>query len=679
MKLLDSVQYLKGVGEKRAKLYEKLGVDHIYSLLHFYPRAYLDFSTPVSLDEAPLNELSCVKVKIFQKLSPQMIRKGLTIFRVLATDGTRDLTVTIFNSKFGFDGLKLEQTYHLYGKMQGSQFHKEMQNPLVFDPQSGNAIQPVYPQTEGLGSKAIARNMAQALTLLDDHLKDPLPESIRRAQQLCHYSYAYHNIHFPQDMQALQTARRRLIFDELLTLQLGLSLLKTRTRESTPIRVDAVDMSDFYSILPFSLTDDQQTVIEQSLADMNSDVPMNRLVQGDVGSGKTVVSCALAFALAKQGYQTAVMAPTELLAMQHARVFEEMLKPLGIEVALLTGSLTASQKKKVKQRIETGDVTVVIGTHALIQDSVCFDKLGLVVTDEQHRFGVNQRSALAQKGDNPHKLVMSATPIPRTLALIIYGDLDVSSIKTVPHGRLPIQTFFVSGKKRARAHGFIKEHIDAGEQAYIVCPLIEPSELMEQEDMQTVTTYVKELQKGVLGEVKIGMLHGKQKPAEKERVMRAFKQGELDLLVATTVVEVGVDVPLATIMMVENAEHFGLSQLHQLRGRVGRGSTQSYCILVSDAKGDVTKQRLQTMVKSSDGFYISEQDLKLRGPGDFFGARQHGLPALKIADMVDDMQLLLQCQAIANDVLANDPKLQKSENRGLSRMVKLLFESQQDG
>lgn len=677
MQLSDSVQYLKGVGEKRAALYQKLGVDTIYSLLHFYPRSYLDYSHPVPIGEALIGEVSCVRAQIFKKMGEQRIRKGLSIFRAFATDGESDLTITIYNSRFSFAALEVGKTYHFYGKMQGTLLRREMQNPLFINPEKGSAIQAIYPLTEGLSSKMVSTNVAQALTLWGDRLDDPLPDAIRQEEELCHRRFAYENIHVPQDEHALTLAKQRLVFDELLTLQLGLLLLKSRQRDETAVQLLPTDLQPFYDALPFTLTDDQQKVIAEALEDMRGNEPMNRLVQGDVGSGKTMVACALAYALAKQGYQTAVMAPTEILAGQHAKTFADTLERFGIRTALLTGSLTAAQKRTLKERIADGRIAVVIGTHALIQDSVSFQNLGLVVTDEQHRFGVNQRALLAQKGENPHKLVMSATPIPRTLALIIYGDLDVSVIRHPPKGRLPIDTLFISGKKRARALHFVYEHLEAGEQAYLVCPLITPSE-EEGSQLLSLEEYAESLQKTELAQKRIGILHGKQKPAEKDRIMLAFKRGELDLLLATTVVEVGVDVPNATIMMVENAENFGLSQLHQLRGRVGRGSRQSYCILVSDHRGEQTRERLKIMTRSSDGFEISEQDLKLRGPGDFFGSRQHGLPALRIANMVDDMQVLLHTQELARGILADDPKLSKAEHRGLRGMVDALFEQPTD-
>lgn len=671
-KITDSIQYLKGVGEKRALCYNKLGVDSIYSLLQFFPRTYMDFSETKPICECDIGELCCFKAKVFKKQGEQRIRKGLSVFKVFVTDGTQDVIITIFNSKYIFDSLVLGEEYSFYGKMQGSPLRKEINTPSFINLDKECPVKAIYRLTEGLSNKVISNTVRQALDLWGDNLQDVLPDYIKQQENLCHIRYAIENIHFPKDANALEISRKRLIFQELLVLQLGLLLLKKTSREGTTIKIDGCNMKEFTQKLPFELTRDQKLAINDGLKDFISGIPMNRLVQGDVGSGKTMVACALSFAMQRNGYQSAVMAPTEILAIQHYNTFKSILENMDIKCELLVGSLTAKQKREIKEKIANNEIDIVIGTHALIQDTVEFNNLGLVITDEQHRFGVNQRAKLAQKGNNPHRLVMSATPIPRTLALIIYGDLDVSVIKTAPKGRLPIETYMIDGKKRNRAFNFIKKHIDNGNQAYIVCPLIEENEETDQ-NLFSVEDYAKKLKGSILSDYKIGVLHGKMKPNEKEKIMVEFKNNEIDILVATTVVEVGVDVPNAVIMMIENAERFGLSQLHQLRGRVGRGNLQSYCILVSDNKSEITVQRLKIMTKSSDGFYISEQDLKQRGPGDFFGERQHGLPALKIANMVDDMQVLLQTQKIANEIIKQDPYLQSLDNKGLKKLVDDLF------
>lgn len=673
-KLQDSIRYLKGVGEKRAGLYEKLGIKTIEDLLGFFPRDYRDYSTPVPIADAPLGELCCVRARIYKKQGEQRIRKGLSVFKVFATDDTCDLVITIFNSRFQFDALELGKEYCFYGKIQGNLLRREMNSPSCLDPEKESAIKAIYHLTDGLSNKIISSGVSQALSLWGDQLIDPLPDWLRQEEELCHQRYAYEQIHFPKSLDEIEIARKRLIFEELLTLQLGLVLLRGRNREKTQIQIRDCNLTPFYEALPFSLTEDQKKSIEDGLNDFRKDVPMNRLVQGDVGSGKTMVASALAYCMAQNGYQTAIMAPTEILAVQHFRTFERILGPMGIRVVRLTGSVTGKRREALKQEIADGTAQIVIGTHALIQEQVVFDKLGLVVTDEQHRFGVEQRAKLSGKGENPHKLVMSATPIPRTLALIIYGDLDISVISQMPQGRLPVKTYLIDGGKRKRAYGFIRNHIREGRQAYIVCPLIEETEDIGTGEMHAVNQYAQSLKESPLSDVRVGVLHGKMKAAEKEDVMRRFQERQLDLLVSTTVIEVGVDVPNAVIMMIENAERFGLSQLHQLRGRVGRGDLQSHCILVSDHRGEQTRERLKIMTKSSDGFYISEQDLKQRGPGDFFGERQHGLPALKIANMVTDMQVLKRTQQIAREILKKDPALTAEEHQGLSRLVKLLFE-----
>lgn len=672
-KLTDSIQFLKGVGEKRAALYHKLGVDEICSLLRFFPRTYVDYSAVTPLSEAVIGETACVEVRIFRKGPEQRIRKGLSIFRAYATDDTADLTITIYNNKYQFAALQVDHTYRLYGTMKGTLLRKELQSPQILDPaEEEGAIVPVYPQTNGLSSKTIAKNVRQALTLYGDRLEEVLPDKLRREERLCHMRYAYENIHFPKDAHALAVARKRLVFEELLTLQLGLFLLRGRSREATAVVLQTCDLTPFLQALPFTLTEGQREAIADGMRDLQSGVPMNRLVQGDVGSGKTMVACALAYLLAKDGYQTAVMAPTEILARQHAETFRRLLEPLGISVALVVGSATAKQKRLLREELAAGTVQVAIGTHALLSEGVDFQNLGLVVTDEQHRFGVRQRADLADKGAHVHKLVMSATPIPRTLALMIYGELDVSAIRQMPSGRKPVETYLISGNKRERAYHFIREHLDRGLQAYIVCPLIEENDGLEQK-LFSVEEYLEKLKQTELGSARIGMLHGRMKAAEKEAVMQAFQAHTLDLLVSTTVIEVGVDVPNAVVMLIENAERFGLSQLHQLRGRVGRGTEQSTCILVSDNRTPETRERMKILTRTTDGFALAEEDLKLRGPGDFFGNRQHGLPMLQIASMADDMAVLSRAQAAAKALLAEDPALEREEHAPLRRAVEQLF------
>ena len=664
------IQYLKGVGPKKAAAYEKLNVRTAGDLIRFYPRDYLDFSDPVPIAAAVPGETCIVKATVFRKQPEQRIRKGMSIFKVFVTDGEQDLTVTIFNSKYLYDALELHKTYYLYGKVAGNLYRKEMASPVVLPESEQRLIRPVYHQTEGLTSKTIGKDVSSLLSALSDDVYDPMPAQIVREQGLCHLRFALQNIHFPKDRSALGCARDRLIFEEFLTLQLGLLRLKSRNRKETSAVIPPTDLTPFTDALPFTLTGAQQRAVREALADMNRTTPMNRLVQGDVGSGKTAVAAALAYALAKNGFQTALMAPTEILAEQHCRTLQGMLSPCGVKVCLLTGAMTPKQKAALKDQIALGEYPVVVGTHALVQDTVSFARLGLVITDEQHRFGVGQRARLIQKGDNPHVLVMSATPIPRTLALMIYGDLDISVLDELPKGRKPIETYAISSDKRKRAFGYIKKHLDQGRQGYIVCPLIDENDAGE---LNAVTAYAQKLSREDFAGYAVGLLHGRMKAAEKEAVMGAFARGELQLLVSTTVIEVGVDVPNAVIILIENAERFGLSQLHQLRGRVGRGEYASTCILVSDHRGEETRRRLKILCQTSDGFALSEEDLKMRGPGDFFGSRQHGLPGLKIANMAEDMDVLKKTQAIAKTIIADDPELSSPAHRGLADMVADLF------
>lgn len=665
------ITYLKGVGPKRAEYYKKLGINTVYDLLNHYPRGYLDFTSPVSISQAAANsfENSAVKGKVVKKLPEARIKKGLSIYKAVFTDDVNDLTIVIYNSEFAFKQLELYKEYILYGKITGNLVRYEMTNPLIVPAESPDRIQPVYSLTEGLTQSLLRKTMHTALESFDGESYEPMPKSIMQEYSLCSYNFALENIHFPKDSHSCGIAKRRLVFDELLILQLGMYVLKKRSQSRTGCVMKNIQIDDFYDSLPFELTNGQQNAVNDCVKDMCKSSPMNRLVQGDVGSGKTAVAAGAAFFAYKNGFQTALMAPTEILAVQHYETLSGFLEPLGVKIALLTGSLTPKQKIILKQQIAKGEYNVVVGTHALVQQTTEFKNLGLVITDEQHRFGVEQRAALAKKGQNPHKLVMSATPIPRTLALMIYGDLDISILKELPKGRQPVETYAVTGKLRERAFGFVKDRLDEGRQAYIVCPMIDESEM----DLQDVKSYAKKLQEGSFKNYKIGLLHGKLSPAEKEQVMNEFKEHKTDLLVSTTVIEVGVDVPNSAVMVIENADRFGLSQLHQLRGRVGRGRYKSYCILITDNVSEESRKRLKILSKIHDGFKISEEDLKLRGPGDFFGSRQHGLPVMKIADMSADLETLKQAQKAAQKVTSSDPMLNDPENRGLKQLSLMLF------
>lgn len=668
----QDIQTLKGVGEKRAKLFHKLGVFSVGALLRYYPRSYEDWSQPFTIEQAPFGTPCAIRAVVLHQPVETRIRKGMTLYKTSVTDGMRDLHLTFFNNPYIPNALSEGKEYIFYGKVTGTLLRKEMSVPEFYPIASAPSICPVYRQTEGLSSRMISNAVKNALALLPDQIKDPLPHDIRMQYQLCELGYALEQIHFPDRMESMEIAKKRLVFEELFTLQLGLLQLKYRKKQDTSLPPFIDYSKEFFHLLPFHPTNAQKRAIAEAMGDMTSTQnrsPMSRLVQGDVGSGKTAVAAALCYSVIKNGVQAALMAPTEILAQQHYTSISNMLKNTGISIGLLTGSVTPAKKRKLIEQLQNGSIQLVIGTHALISDAVAFQNLGLVITDEQHRFGVAQRSLLAEKGNHPHMLVMSATPIPRTLALIIYGDLDISILDELPPGRQKIETYAISSRKRPRALQYIRTHLDEGKQAYIICPLVEEST----NDMASVEQYAAALQTETFPDKVIGTLHGKMKPKEKDAVMTAFANGEIDVLVSTTVVEVGVDVPNAVIILIENAERYGLSQLHQLRGRVGRGNMKSTCILVSDAQNEEAIARLKILCSTSDGFRIADEDLRLRGPGDFFGEKQHGLPDLKIANMAEDMEVLKEAQSAARYILANDPKLALPEHRGLKGQVKLLF------
>ena len=677
--LHTDVRYIRGIGEQKAKALNKLGIATLRDLIAYFPRAYEDRRARKAIRELETGESACVEAMVAAAPTLSRVRKGLELVKLRAVDATGTLDITFFNQPYRRDSLKAGETYIFYGKAEGSPRHRQMVNPLV--EREGRALLtgrlvPIYPLTAGISQLQLMDAVRQGLAACRDLLTDPLPEEVRRDNQLCHVAYAYDHIHFPDSPETLTIARRRLVFEELFMLTIALQRLRGRRAavQAFPCRPPALE--DFLSRLPFSLTGAQQRVIGEIFADMASGRPMNRLVQGDVGSGKTMVAAAAVFCAARSGLQSALMAPTEILAEQHYRGLAPLLEGLGISCALLTGSVKAAQRRALLERLQAGEIQLIIGTHALISGDVTYARLGLVVTDEQHRFGVNQRSALSAKGENPHLLVMSATPIPRTLALILYGDLDVSVIDQLPPGRQKVDTFAVTGSYRPRIYAFLRKLIGEGRQAYIICPLVEGSDGALPDERKAATEYAQALRQQVFPDLTIGLLHGRMKPREKEAVMAAFAAGEIHILVSTTVVEVGVDVPNAAVMVVENADRFGLSQLHQLRGRVGRGTHKSYCILISDVSNQETRERLAIMTKVSDGFHLAEEDLRLRGPGDFFGQRQHGLPALKIADLTCDMALLQEAQASAKALLRRDPTLEAHPLT--ARRLQALFAENQD-
>ena len=644
-----SIQYLTGVGPKRAALYQKLDIHTVRDLLYYFPRSYIDLTAPCDIAAMPLFEQCAVRARVVAKSSPQYIRRGMTLFRVKVADDSGSMVITFFNAKYTVEALKYDTEYIFYGRSGGTLTRREMASPSIYPADLPNALIPVYPLTQGLSSKMVGANIAQALQLLGEELDDPIPDFIRQEYHLCHLQFALRNIHLPTDRESAEIARRRLIFEELLMLALSLRSVRDDTYTQTSYVCGKADLQPFFDQLPFTLTGAQQRAIDQVRQDLAKNTPMNRLVQGDVGSGKTMVAAAASYIAFQNHYMSALMAPTEILAQQHYHGLSRLLEPLGMRLGLLCGSMTAKEKRDIKERIALGMVDLIIGTHALISKDVDLPNLALVVTDEQHRFGVRQRASLSEKSNHPHTLVMSATPIPRTLALMIYGDLDVSSIDELPPNRQPVKTYVISSKIKERAYNFLKDHLDRGLQGYIVCPLVEAMETTPA-NLQNAEEYADKLARGSFQNYRVGVLHGKMRAKDREAIMQQFASGEIQLLVSTTVIEVGVDVPNAVIMMVENAERFGLSQLHQLRGRVGRGSVQSYCILISDTQNPDTKQRLQVLHQTNDGFKVAEYDLKARGPGDFLGKRQHGLPQLKIADLSSSMDTMEQVQQAAQQI-----------------------------
>lgn len=665
-----SVVYVKGVGPKRAELFEKVGVSTVYDLLQYCPRDYIDLSAPCEIKNAQGEDPLVIRARVVKKMPPARIRKGLTVCKAVFTDDTDDITVTLYNQEYLFASLKEGEDYILYGKVTGNMVRREMNSPMVFSAASPDLILPVYPLTEGLSQNIIRKAVRGALDLVLGEVEDIMPQYVRDSCRMCSLACAWENIHFPKSLYGAHEARRRLIFDELLIHSLAIAYQRQNEDSDSNYIMQAQPLEEFTSALPFTLTKTQLRSLNDCTVAMRGAHRMNRLIQGDVGCGKTVVAAGAAWFAYKNGYQSCVMAPTEILAAQHYKTFKSLLEPLGVRVALLTGSLTPKNKRVLKEQIAAGEFDVIVGTHALFSESTHFSDLALVITDEQHRFGVEQRAALSAKGRNPHRLVMSATPIPRTLALILYGDLDISVINELPAGRKPISTYAVTGKMRERAFGFVKKQLEMGRQGYVVCPMIDESE----SDLNDVTSYSQKLAQGAFADYKVGLLHGRMSAAEKEEVMNGFKRGEIDLLVATTVVEVGVDVPNATVMVIENADRFGLSQLHQLRGRVGRGEWESFCILITDNTSPECVQRMKIISKTSDGFKIAEEDLKLRGPGDFFGTHQHGLPAFKLADLTRDMQLLQTAQQMSKSIIESDPQLKRADHRIMRELTQRLMQ-----
>ena len=673
-RLSDSITILKGVGPTKAKQFAALNIYNLGDLICHFPRGYEDRTRLLTIDKLEVDVPACFRAMVMNTPHTAHVRKGLDLTRVQVADHTARLTLTFFNNKYAAQQLQYGKEYIFYGAVSGDFIGYNMTNPvfesLDSEPVTTRRVLPIYPLTAGLSNAAMLKAVRQALAICDPPA-EILPESVRRAYGILDADRAYTAIHEPANMAEAELAKRRLIFEEFFVFSAGLSLMRASRAEKKVNAYSDIALQPFYDALPFSLTGAQKRAIEEIVADVSSGAPMNRLVQGDVGSGKTMVAAAAAYLAAKNGQQVALMTPTEILAEQHYQSLSKLFAPLGLRIALLTGSQTVKQKREVREELANGQVAIAIGTHALLSDTTQFANLGLVIADEQHRFGVSQRAKLSAKGADPHLLVMSATPIPRTLALLMYGDLEVSIINELPPGRKSVDSFLVNESYRPRINAFIRKQVEEGHQCFVVCPAVEENEDL---GIKAATVWAETLQKTVFPDLRIMLIHGQMKGAEKEAAMAAFAQGQADVLVATTVIEVGVDVPNATLMVIEDADRFGLSQLHQLRGRVGRGSAQSYCILTSHNRNEDTLRRLKALCKTTDGFRIAEEDLKMRGPGDFFGARQSGLPTFRVANLSMDLQTLKDAQAASAQWIDEAGTANTPEAIALRERIGILFQ-----
>lgn len=668
MNQYQSIRIFQGIGEKRLLAFHRLGIDTVFDLITYFPRRYEDRSIIKPISQVQDGETVCVETIIASDPTLARIRRGLEIVKFRAVDDSGMIDISYFNQSYIRTQFHKGDSVRFYGKIQIKNRHVTMTNPVAdhldkTSHQTGS-ITPVYKTTQGLTQNNIRNTMEQALSIAHE-IPELLPQDVLDEFDLCPCGDAFIQIHRPDDYGKLEYARNRFVFEEFFRLCITMQYLKQSHQDTPGIQMSKTDETDFLKTLPYSPTGAQMRAIKDIRQDMESGCAMNRMIQGDVGSGKTLVASYAAWVCCRNGCQCAMMAPTEILAEQHYRTFLKQLSPYGIQIAILTGSTPAGEKREIKKRLAEGTIHFVIGTHALFSEDVEYDNLALVITDEQHRFGVAQRNKLVQKSANAHVLVMSATPIPRTLALMIYGDLDVSVIDEMPPGRQPIETYAVNSTYRPRLNAFIQKTVEAGRQVYVVCPAIEDNEAFP---LTTVEEH-KQALKRALPQVRIAMVHGKMKDQEKDRIMRSFSEGEIDVLVSTTVIEVGVDVPNAALIIIEDADRFGMSQLHQLRGRVGRGDAQSYCILVSDTANDNAVERLKMMTKTQSGFEVAEKDLAMRGPGDFFGDRQHGLPPIRIADLCTDMSILQQAQSSAMDLIRKDPDLSHPDHRELFKYV----------
>ena len=666
-----NLRSLKGVGENREKLFNKLGINSIDLLLCHYPRKYEDFSVCQSPANNDIVDNALYRLLVTKKHPNQRLFGGRTVTRIEAVGDGVDVTLVYFNNPYTPDSLKVDNEYLFFGKLTKNLIACEMNNPWLVKEHEVGKLLPIYSTTEGLTSYQIAKTVSIALAEFYESIEETLSPELLKEYDLISRKEAIKRIHQPVSYQDVRIARKRLIFEELLVLLLGMLLIREKTKQKTSVYIPDNISSTFISNLPFELTEAQLRCVQEILSDLVKITPMRRLLQGDVGSGKTVVAAVAVAAAVDIGFQVAIMVPTEILAEQHYRTFRSLLSPYNITIELLTGSVKGNKRKQVLKNISDGTAKVVIGTHALISKDVVYNNLGLVITDEQHRFGVEQRENLSKKGLDAHLLVMSATPIPRTLALIIYGDLDVSVIDELPPGRIPQKTYFVNNSYRSRYLNFVKEQVDNGHQVYIVCSLVDENETLD--DRLAATEYKKQLEEEYLKGYTIGLIHGRMKASEKEHVMKQFSSGDLSILVSTTVIEVGLDVPNANTMIIENAENYGLSTLHQLRGRIGRGSDESYCILVSNSNDKNTMKRLNIMTKTTSGFEIAKHDLKMRGPGEILGRRQHGLPQLRIADLVQNEVLVTYISNAARRILKEDPRLYAHKH--LKRQINEMFSS----
>ena len=673
--LNKEVQYVKNVGPNRVKLLNKLNIYTLNDLITYFPRNYEDRSIPQKLAECKDGEEILIRATVITKVREIRARR-ISIYKFMVKSEDDEIcTITFFNQKYIKDIFKLGHVYNFYGKIENKLGKFEMNSP-VFDEMGTNKntgkIVPIYPLTYKLSQNILRKIIENGIDEVYGNLEETIPEYILDKYRLLEVNEAIKNIHFPESNSDFLRARNRLVFEELLAMQIALLNLKHKNisdKKGISFNKD-IKMEDVINTLPFKLTNAQLKVLKEINDNMESDLPMNRLLQGDVGSGKTIVSIISAYKAVKSGYQVAIMAPTAILASQHYNNFVKTLNQFGIKCELLVSAITKKKKEELLNRLASGEIDIIIGTHALLEENVVFKNLGLVVTDEQHRFGVKQRSKIVSKGNNPDVIVMSATPIPRTLALILYGDLDISIIDELPPNRKSIDTFAVGNEMEDRINNFIRKQVNEGRQCYIVCPLVEDS---DEETLQSVTDLAERYKKEIFSDLSVEYIHGKLKAKEKDEIMEKFKNGEIDILISTTVIEVGVDVPNANTMVIENSERFGLAQLHQLRGRVGRGEFKSYCILKSNSKGKVAKERMKTMCQTNDGFIIAEKDLELRGSGDFFGTAQHGIPEMKIANLFEDIRILKEVQDISNRIIEEDPELILDKNKRLRNLIENKF------